>query len=844
MAAVTQIIPNYVGGVSTQPDERKLPGQVTEATNVFVDATFGLTKRPGLQYLTNLNDYTESNDPLKQAAWFAISRDEDEQYFGAISNGVMHIWNAIPTIVAGVPTYTKCTIEDKDGNAIDWNDSQWDYFDATPAHGAFKFTTVQDVTYIINSTKTVEEIAPTTYNLRRRGTIRVLSIDNGSKYSVFINGSEYSYTLPIPDLNAQPPDSPNTAETLIDGIAAAITASGITVTKLASSIELSSNSSFTLDVKGGISGNSIDSFQDDVGNVARLPNNCVKDRRVKIINTADDRSSYFVKFVPDENSANPNAGNGYWEEDLGWSEVGDTGVYQLASVGLDASTMPYILANVSKNVFRIQQADWTPRLVGSEDSNSPPSFVGSTISEGFVYANRLGFLSDENVILSQSGEFTNFYFTSAQTVIDSDPVDLNCSSIRPAQLHAVIPQAQGLVLFSQFEQFIMFSDDGIIRPSTAQIRSLANYESEVEVDPVDVGTQIYMISKSRTNTRTLSMITRGLNDNPIVVDISKTASEYVPADIDNMVASPQNSFVIQTSQNTNEAYFYRFFNNGERDVMQAWFKWTMPGTVQTCAVANDQIFMVLKNQGQYVLCQAYVVQDPQASFTGLAGSPRLDYFVPVLSTGQSITYNPLTNQSFIPTPFANNPDLTPTVVVGPSLIARQTRLYRDLPYLYAQNITADVNIQGGQLLEVTRDVDGKWYVSGDYTGFESRIIVGWQVTTEVELPTTYFRLERNSDYTANLTLARMKFSCGTTGEVIFQTKQRGSQDWVDTKPVIDADYYLAGNVPVVNETIFTVPIHQRNTNIVTKIVVNSPFPFSLNSMMWEGNYSPRFYRRT
>jgi len=40
MAAVTQIIPNYVGGVSTQPDERKLPGQVTEATNVFVDATF------------------------------------------------------------------------------------------------------------------------------------------------------------------------------------------------------------------------------------------------------------------------------------------------------------------------------------------------------------------------------------------------------------------------------------------------------------------------------------------------------------------------------------------------------------------------------------------------------------------------------------------------------------------------------------------------------------------------------------------------------------------------------------------------------------------------------------
>ena len=28
MAAVTQVIPNYIGGVSSQPDERKLPGQL------------------------------------------------------------------------------------------------------------------------------------------------------------------------------------------------------------------------------------------------------------------------------------------------------------------------------------------------------------------------------------------------------------------------------------------------------------------------------------------------------------------------------------------------------------------------------------------------------------------------------------------------------------------------------------------------------------------------------------------------------------------------------------------------------------------------------------------------
>ena len=53
---------------------------------------------------------------------------------------------------------------------------------------------------------------------------------------------------------------------------------------------------FKLDAKGGTTGVAIDSFQDEIGNVARLPATCVNGRRVKIINTADERSSYFVIF--------------------------------------------------------------------------------------------------------------------------------------------------------------------------------------------------------------------------------------------------------------------------------------------------------------------------------------------------------------------------------------------------------------------------------------------------------------------------------------------------------------------------------------------------------------------
>ena len=47
MAGITQTIPNYMGGMSEQPDQLKLPGQVRSAINAIPDPVDGLYKRPG-----------------------------------------------------------------------------------------------------------------------------------------------------------------------------------------------------------------------------------------------------------------------------------------------------------------------------------------------------------------------------------------------------------------------------------------------------------------------------------------------------------------------------------------------------------------------------------------------------------------------------------------------------------------------------------------------------------------------------------------------------------------------------------------------------------------------------
>ena len=41
MATITQTIPSYNGGISQQPDELKVPGQVKDALNVLPDLTHG-----------------------------------------------------------------------------------------------------------------------------------------------------------------------------------------------------------------------------------------------------------------------------------------------------------------------------------------------------------------------------------------------------------------------------------------------------------------------------------------------------------------------------------------------------------------------------------------------------------------------------------------------------------------------------------------------------------------------------------------------------------------------------------------------------------------------------------
>ena len=858
MTAVTQRIDNYLGGVSKQSDDKKLPGQVRECLNGYPDPTFGLTKRPGFKWIANLGTGTTYDS----SKWFYIHRDNNEKYIGCIkpgSPGDIDIWNAT--------TGAACTVNYGTGAQA--------YL--TGARTNYHLLTVQDTSIITNNLITAAKVADPSFTANKQATLELSGTSILTTYTVVVAGSTATVTTDSDDTYD---DALTKIKTAID----ALSISNLTVTKYQTTLQLTRTSAFTITATGGSTNTSINVFQDQVDNISQLPIQTAHNHTVKVVNTASANDTYWAKFVADNSTSGP----GYWEETIDPSK----------STGLDNTTMPHELVNNSTNTFTFQKITYTNRLVGDDVTNDHPSFVGQKIQQSFFYGNRLGFLSSDSVILSQSGQQYNFYHTSAQTLTDADPIDLEASTTKPATLHGILPTTQGLILFSKNQQFLMTAEDNIFTPTKTTIRTISNYEMDDSVDPIDMGTNINFISKTPSYTRIFGMITRGQDENPQVLDVGRVVNEWVPATVDTFIASTQNQFIAMSSQSEDKVYFYLTYSDGEKNIVQSWFNWQLPGTVQTIAVDSDEFYAVTKQGNQFTLSKASLSQSPSDAIIVNNDGQRINPCVDLYATASSVAWDATNEISKCYIPWVNVTALTPVLLIKGTTATGQ---FIDSGFTITPGTGSDGT---GAYFSVPRK---------NLTSIASDVVVGYKYDFDIKLPKTYYRLDESdklTDFTANLTVARMKFAVGLSGLMAFKLKSTGVRqgkkeytgdgsttvfnwvvedldyidkdqikvtldgvattaftvsgdtqitfssapantvkiviyldEWYNLNPTQTADTYLANDIALSEQSVFTIPIHQKTNNFQLRIFNDSPFPVSLNSMMWEGNYSPRFYRR-
>ena len=930
MPAVTQLIPNFLGGVSRQNDDKKLVNQVTECINGYPDATFGLLKRPGMNH-TNVLKKADGTafikSELADAAWFFIDRASAGSYIGAIKGSNLYVWTA--------EDGTWCTVTNT-GSAYLTGTSQSDYH----------FRSIQDTTIITNKTVDTEMQAVGTFVSNSVATIKLISVEN-VQYTVLLQGNSITFTpqtsTSFDDLIRYDSGDVNTNHHMVDAIVDYIEtrqaasdsdfsgrwylegyANSLVIVRTNEADGVVTDYStpggthlaFTIAVRGGITNDAIEVFQDEVTNVAKVPLESFDGHNVKILNTDAAEDDYYLEFSAYDGFGGP----GYWKESLARD----------VSPGFNASTMPHELINTGETSFTFQPIAWSSRLTGDDNTNKPPSIFtydtsessnwkGAKITATFFYSNRFGLISEDNVIFGNANDNYNFFAKSALTQVNSDPIDLNVSSVRPVKLSEVLPSPQGLLLFSERQQFQVYATDAsILTPSSAVIRTLSNYEMSTTIRPVDVGTTSAFVSKVPGYSKLFTMALRDVEQSPVVIDISKAVLEWIPDTIDDLSASPPNSVIMLVDRDTSYLYLYRYYNNGKEDLFQAWTKWELPSTIQTAKIINDSVYVVSQHEDEYTIGAIALDNLPSgniiADASSFTGNPVLDMATRPVSpdggvtdlgiglvgtgysndtavattttgTGTGLTVDiTVEGAGSVVTATVNTPGqgynlgdvvtitggdgtATATVVgITDAVVYDETnditKIY--VPYTPIEDKeaamlltipTADYDTdseidsdQGYWAVATERTELGTGYryfeVKGDFSGYADGIIVGYNYDLEVTLPKFYFRKNESiTDYTASLIINKVRLSVGRTGAIEFKLKAEGSNEWKNVQHTAQFNTYSGDINPVVSERLFSLPVHQRNTNFELKVTSNFPYPVSLVSMMWEGNYSPRFYRR-
>ena len=248
MPAVTQRIDNYLGGVSRQSDDKKIPGQVRECLNGYPDATFGLTKRPGLKWIANLG----SGTTYDSSHWFYMNRDATNKYIGCITpkpgdgpHGTVAIWNAT--------TGAACTVTE--------NSADYDYLTGTRTD--YHVLNLQDRSIITNSLITVAKQNDPAFVAKKQATIMISgAVVTGEVYKVVIDGTTKTYT-------ALSGDGYNEVlsyfQTQIDAI------SGLTAVKYSTTVHVTKATAIAVTAEGGPDNTKLTVFQDEVDNVTQLP---------------------------------------------------------------------------------------------------------------------------------------------------------------------------------------------------------------------------------------------------------------------------------------------------------------------------------------------------------------------------------------------------------------------------------------------------------------------------------------------------------------------------------------------------------------------------------------------
>jgi len=786
MPLISRTISNLIGGVSQQPEVLRLENQATTQENGFSGVVEGLKKRPPTSYVAKITSSSLSN-----AYIHTINRDTSERYIVTITNGAISVYDIDGT--------AKTVVAQTDAT---------NYLTSSSPRTEFKCLTVNDYTYIINTSKTVAMDSATSTAKVEEAIYQVTQGVNAIDYSVTIDSTTYSFT-----------STNSNTEDIRDGLFTAIgTVSGYTFTKIGNSSFKVVKATGTLSVSAsdGYGDNASQIIYDSVQNFSDLPSEGIDGQVVEIKgDAANNFDNYWVKWV---------ASTSVWEETLA----------PAIKYKFDYDTMPHLLIRTADGNFRLTQADgssytisatsydvpaWGERLVGDLDSAPNPSFVDTKIKDIFFHSNRLGLLADENVVLSRASEFFEFFAETVTDVLDTDVIDINVSHTKVSLLKNAIPFNSNLLIFSDQTQFLL-SGGTSLTPSNVAVDVATEYEALDGVKPVGSGNNVFFGFNKGEYTGLREYYVEADGETNEGEDITANVPKYIPSSIFKFaIASNENVLVALSSKSTevNALYVYQWFYADSKRLQSAWHKWTF-GTTSNVTILNVDFIgttlylLIERSDGVYIetIDVAPATVDTSASYL-----THLDRKITNATTGVSESYNAGTDQTTITIPYTIDNTIK---LVGASTASNTA----------------------GRAITLVSATGTSIVVSGDITAYD--YFIGEQYTFTYTFSQQYMALgeqyasgSRTRIKDGRLQIRNWTVSYNDTS--YFQTsvtpKARDTETSTFTGTVVGSG--LAGRVNL-EDGDFEFAVLSRNEGLVVSLSNDSHLPSNFVNAEWQGYY--------
>lgn len=568
MALISQSIKNLKGGISQQPDILRYPDQGSRQVNGWSSETEGLQKRPPLVFLKTLGN----NGALGQAPYIhLINRDEREQYYAVFTGSGIRVFD-----LAG----NEKQVRYPNGS---------NYINTANPRNDLRMVTVADYTFIVNRNVVVQKnknsVNLPNYNPKQDGLINVRGGQYGRELIVHINGKDVA-KYKIPD-GSKPEHVNNTdAQWLAEELAKQMRTnlSGWTVSVGQGFIHITAPSgqqinSFT--TKDGYADQLINPVTHYAQSFSKLPPNAPNGYMVKIVGDASKSADqYYVKY---------DAERKVWAETLGWNTENQV-LWE---------TMPHALVRAADGNFDFKWLEWSPKSCGDVDTNPWPSFVGSSINDVFFFRNRLGLLSGENIILSRTAKYFNFYPASIANLSDDDPIDVAVSTNRIAILKYAVPFSEELLIWSDEAQFVLTAS-GTLTSKSVELNLTTQFDVQDQARPYGIGRNVYFASprSSYTSIHRYYAV-QDVSSVKNAEDITAHVPNYIPNGVFSICGSGTENFCSVLSHgDPSKIFMYKFLYLNEELRQQSWSHWDFGENVQVlaCQSISSDMYVILRNE--------------------------------------------------------------------------------------------------------------------------------------------------------------------------------------------------------------------------------------------------------